>query len=174
MPLNTCFQLHGFSNVCWLIFWMENLEENVLIQFNKPNFPILQPCWNANPPSTNIHTPANLEASGNGGILVVCSLRVSYQVVPAGEHLPAEGEVSLLCSVPSFICITSHPKKRGPERANLKNNKTSLSASVTLYLWVLPYVLMTTIRLYPKMPMPTSKYDRGSLNFSTPIVGSLL
>lgn len=64
---------------------------------------------------TTLHTPANLEAGGDGGVLIVCSLRVSYQVVPAGEHLPAEGEVALLSSVPSLICITSHPEETEPD-----------------------------------------------------------
>lgn len=61
---------------------------------------------------TTLHTPANLEAGGDGGVLIVCRLRVSYQVVPAGEHLPAEGEVPLLSSVPSLICITSHSEEK--------------------------------------------------------------
>lgn len=57
---------------------------------------------------TYLHTPANLKAGGDGGVLIVCSFGVSNQVVPAGEHLPAEGEVSFLGSVPSLIGITSH------------------------------------------------------------------
>lgn len=56
------------------------------------------------------NTPADLEAGGDGGIFVVCSLRVSYQVVPAGEHLPAEVEIPLICSVSSLIRITGHPE----------------------------------------------------------------
>lgn len=52
----------------------------------------------------------DLEAGGDGGVLVVCGLRVSYQIIPAGEHLPAEGEFPLLPSITSFICITSHPE----------------------------------------------------------------
>lgn len=61
---------------------------------------------------TDLQIPANLEAGGDGGVLIVCSFRVSYQVVPAGEHLPAEGEVPLLSSVPSLICVTSHPERK--------------------------------------------------------------
>lgn len=58
---------------------------------------------------------SDLEAGGDGGVLIVCSLRVSYQIIPAGEHLPAEGEFSLLRSITSFICITSHPGKKRHE-----------------------------------------------------------
>lgn len=70
--------------------------------------------------STVLHTPANLEVGGNGGILVVRSLWVSNQVVPASEHLPAEGEVSLLCPITSFICIASHPGNA--RKVSLKNH----------------------------------------------------
>lgn len=63
---------------------------------------------------------ANLEAGGDGGVLIVGSFRVSYQVVPAGEHFPAEGEVPLLSSVPSLICVTSHPeRKENPDASSL-------------------------------------------------------
>lgn len=109
---------------------------------------------------TTLHTPANLEAGGDGGVLIVCSLRVSYQVVPAGEHLPAEGEVALLSSVPSLICITSHPEeKTEPHTSRFKTISTYIrtvlkSPSISRSS---PYVLMTTIRLYPKMPTPTSR-----------------
>lgn len=54
----------------------------------------------------------HLEAGGDGGVLIVCSLRVSYEVVPACEHLPAEGEVAFLSSVASLVCVTSHPERR--------------------------------------------------------------
>lgn len=58
---------------------------------------------------------SHLEAGGDRGVLIVCSLRVSYQIVPAGEHFPAEGEFSLLCSITSFVCIPSHSEKNRDE-----------------------------------------------------------
>lgn len=126
---------------------------------------------------THTHTPTYLKAGGNGSVLIVCSLRVSDQVVPAGEHLPAEGELSLLRPIPSFIWVTSHPEKRKrPEDEKRSNISTCRQVYLIacLHLCVLPYVLMTTIKLYPKMPTPTNRYDRGSLNCSSPIVRSLL
>lgn len=52
---------------------------------------------------------ANLEACCNGGILIVCSLGVSNQVVPAGKHFPTKSELSFICTITSFICVSSHP-----------------------------------------------------------------
>ena len=141
MPLNTCFQIHGFSNLFWSFFLAGESRRKCFdciqqTQFSYTTTLLLQ---NVIPPNTNIHTPANLEASGNGGVLVVCSLRVSYQVVPAGEHLPAESEVSLLCSVPSFICITSHPKKWRPDRGYFKKTTTTTTTK-QLCLQQLSYI----------------------------------
>lgn len=55
---------------------------------------------------------SDLKAGGNRGILIVRGLRVSNQIIPAGEHFPAEGKFSFLSSITSFICITSHPEKK--------------------------------------------------------------
>jgi hypothetical protein len=49
----------------------------------------------------------DLEAGGDGGKLVVGRLRISYQIVPAGECLPAEVETVFIPS-PSFIGIACH------------------------------------------------------------------
>lgn len=38
----------------------------------------------------------DLEAGGDGGKFIVCSLRVSYQIIPAGERLPAEVEAVII------------------------------------------------------------------------------
>lgn len=50
----------------------------------------------------------NLEAGGDGSKLIVCCFSISYQVVPAGEHFPAEIEAVIIAD-PWFICITCHP-----------------------------------------------------------------
>lgn len=57
---------------------------------------------------------AHLETGGDGGKLVVCSFRVSYQVVPAGEYFPAEIK-AVIISNPRFICITGHPLMRNTD-----------------------------------------------------------
>lgn len=98
----------------------------------------------------------DLEAGGDGGVLIVCSLRVSYQIIPAGEHLPAEGEFSLLRSITSFICITSHPEKKRHE-GHRGQIREAASTCVGLSVCVTSYVLMTTIRLYPNIPTPTNR-----------------
>ena len=54
------------------------------------------------------HQGPDLETGGDGGKLIVCSFRVSYQVVPAGKHLPAEIK-AVIISNPRFIRITGHP-----------------------------------------------------------------
>lgn len=51
---------------------------------------------------------ADLEAGGDGGILVVRSLRISDEVIPAGEELPAEGESAVLGSVSPLVGIPRH------------------------------------------------------------------
>lgn len=62
------------------------------------------------------HTHANLKAGGYGGVLIICSFGVSYEVVPAGEHLPAEGELSFITPISSLICITSHPEETNKKK----------------------------------------------------------
>lgn len=72
-------------------------------------------------PHPRIHMYTYLKTGGNGGIFIICSLGVSYQVVPAGEHLPAKDKVILLCSVSSYIGITSHPEMKRKNRWNTAN-----------------------------------------------------
>lgn len=104
---------------------------------------------------------SDLEAGGDGGVLIVCSLRISYQIIPAGEHLPAEGEFSLLCSITSFICITSHPEKKASmkvmEDRPEEQHQQVMYRPVSLSVCVTAYVRMTTIRLYPNIPTPTNR-----------------
>lgn len=52
---------------------------------------------------------SDLEASCDGSILVVGCLRVSNEVIPASEQLPAKDKVTLLCPITSFIGISCHP-----------------------------------------------------------------
>lgn len=50
-----------------------------------------------------------LEAGGNGGIFIVGCLWIPNQVIPAGEHLEAEGEVSTLPLTCTALGIAGHP-----------------------------------------------------------------
>lgn len=50
----------------------------------------------------------DLEASSDGGIFIIRSLRISYEVVPAGEHLPGESELTIGIIPSTNICIFSH------------------------------------------------------------------
>ena len=59
-------------------------------------------------PRTTAFRCLYLEAGGDGGELVVGGLRVSYQIVPAGEHLPGEVEAIVVHS-PRLVGITGHP-----------------------------------------------------------------
>lgn len=49
-----------------------------------------------------------LKAGGDRGKLIVCSFSVSYQVIPAGEHLPVKIEAVVISNA-GLICITCHP-----------------------------------------------------------------
>lgn len=51
---------------------------------------------------------ADFETGGNGGKLVVRRLRVSYQVIPAGKHLPAEIKTVVISNA-RLVCISGHP-----------------------------------------------------------------
>lgn len=50
-----------------------------------------------------------LEAGGDGCKLVVCCLWVANEVVPAGEHFPAENEVVIVPVCCAFVGIACHP-----------------------------------------------------------------
>lgn len=50
----------------------------------------------------------DFETGGDGGKLVVRCLWVSYQVIPAGEHLPAEIK-TVVVSNARLVCISGHP-----------------------------------------------------------------
>lgn len=50
-----------------------------------------------------------LEAGGNGGIFIVGCLWIPNQVIPAGEHLEAEREVSTLPLTRTALGIAGHP-----------------------------------------------------------------
>lgn len=49
-----------------------------------------------------------LEAGGDGGVLVVSGLCVANEVIPACEHLPAEGELPFLSITTAYISIFGH------------------------------------------------------------------
>lgn len=85
-------------------------------------------CW-----ITNTH----LETGGDGGKLVVCSFRVSYQVIPAGEHFPAEIK-AVIISNPRLIRITGHPLIR-----NTTFNITLCSQEISLL-----HVVVMNLRPY--------------------------
>lgn len=104
---------------------------------------------------------SDLEAGGDRGVLIVCSLGVSYQIIPAGEHLPAEGEFSLLSSITSFVCITSHAERKASmkvvEDRPEEQRQQVMCRSLSLSVCVTAYVRMTTIKLYPNIPTPTNR-----------------
>lgn len=53
----------------------------------------------------------NLEAGGDGGKFIVCSFRVSNQIIPAGEHFPAEIKAVIISNT-TLICITGHSENK--------------------------------------------------------------
>lgn len=63
----------------------------------------------------------HLEAGCDGGVLVVCRLGVADEVIPAGEHLPSEGELAFVSVAAANICILGHPADNGD---NLVANNT--------------------------------------------------
>lgn len=51
----------------------------------------------------------HLEAGCDGGVLVVRRLGVANEVIPAGEHLPGEGELAFVSIAAANICVLGHP-----------------------------------------------------------------
>lgn len=55
----------------------------------------------------------HLEAGCDGGVLVVSGLCIADEVIPAGEHLPGEGELTFVSVATANICILGHPEGSG-------------------------------------------------------------
>lgn len=49
------------------------------------------------------------KAGGDGGVLVVSSLCIANEIVPAGKHLPSKGELAVFTIPTPHICVFSHP-----------------------------------------------------------------
>lgn len=58
-----------------------------------------------------MHCQVYLETCGDGGILVVCGLRIANEVIPAGEHFPGKGEFSFFSISTPHVGISGHPVK---------------------------------------------------------------
>lgn len=72
---------------------------------------------------------AYLEAGGDGGIFVVGRLWIPNQVIPAGEHLEAEREVSALPVARTALAIAGHPAGHIPLRLAQGNLGVSWSGA---------------------------------------------
>lgn len=73
----------------------------------------------------HIHKSTYFEAGGDGGIFIVGCLCVPNKIIPAGEHLPGKGELTVF-SVPSpHICVFSHPNSESGLYSTLVENPIS-------------------------------------------------